>query len=226
MLLAGDLSARSTDQTNRKVASATFLQHTDENRKAHFVMGADGSGWDKLIHPFGGMRLPYDKDTIDLSVEDGNGNRWTSKEGIMKGEDVFNFTMEIAPTLLKDVMSAANWDIGDVDLFAIHQANKQIVENIVQKADIPVEKTPVEVFSKYANNSTSSVVTVLCDQSENKSLKNVVLCTFGIGLSWGGAAVDLSGVYNGGISIYVSPDNKPSRLEQINHWIKHFRGEN
>ena len=169
------------------------------------------------------MRLPLDKDTIDLYAEDIVGNRILLHKGIMKGEDVFNFTMDVAPTLLKDTMDAANWNSDNVDLFAIHQANKQIVENIIAKAGIPFEKTPVDVFTKYANNSTNSVVTVLCDQ--NRKLKNVILCAFGIGLSWGGAALDLSGMYNGGIAHYITPREAPTREEQIKYWINFFKGD-
>lgn len=230
LLLAGDLCARANDQTNRKVApvfgdaaSATILKHTEDDRKAFFITGTDGACWNKIVHPLGGMRLPLDKETIDLRVEDITGNQVLLRQGVMKGEDVFNFTMDVAPALLNDTMKAAGWTSNDVDLFAIHQANKQIVENIVSKAGIPPEKAPVDVFSKYANNSTNSVVTVLCDQT--KPLKNVVLCVFGIGLSWGGAALDLSGMYNGGISTYITPINAPTREEQIKYWINYFKGE-
>lgn len=232
LLLVGDLCARATDQTNRKAAqvfgdaaSATFLKRTEEERTATFVMGCDGSGWDKIIHPFGGMRLPYDAASIDLSVEDAAGNRWTAQQGMMKGEDVFNFTMEVAPSLLAEIIAAAGWKKEDVDLFAIHQANKQIVENVIEKAEIPAENAPTDVFSKYANNSTNSVVMVLCDQPENAELKKTIFCAFGIGLSWGATAVDLTGLYNGGISTYVPPVNRMNREQQIEHWIKHFKGE-
>ena len=109
--------------------------------------------------------------------------------------------------------------------FAIHQANKQIVENVIEKAEIPAEKAPTDVFSKYANNSTNSVVMVLCDQPENAELKKTIFCAFGIGLSWGATAVDLTGLYNGGISTYVPPVNRMNREQQIEHWIKHFKGE-
>lgn len=233
LLLAGDLCARATDQANRKAAqvfgdaaSATILRHTAEPRQATFVTGTDGSGWDKIIHPFGGMRLPFDAETIALSVEDGSGNIWTSRQGLMNGEDVFKFTMDIAPALLADTLAAAGWSPGEVDLFAIHQANRQIVENIIDQAQIPADRTPCDVFTRYANNSTTSVVTVLCDQPQGKALARVVLCTFGIGLSWGGAALDLSGMYNGGIDTYVAPSGKPSRSEQITHWISYAKGEN
>lgn len=232
LLLAGDLCARATEQTNRKAApvfgdsaSATFLQYTDELRPATFVMGCDGSGWNKIIHPFGGMRLPFDAETIDLSVQDSAGNTWTSKQGIMKGEDVFNFTMDVAPNVIMKTMEAAGWNNDDVDLFAIHQANKQIVDNIIDKAGIPKEKSPTDVFSKYANGSTNSVVTVLCDKYQKDDMKNVILCAFGIGLSWGGAAVDISGMYNGGISTYIPYDGKLGRQEQIEYWIRYFKGE-
>lgn len=232
LILAGDLCAKTSSQNNRKLApifgdaaSATILRHTAEPRQATFVTGTDGSGWDKIIHPFGGMRLPFDTETIALSVEDGNGNTWTSRQGLMNGEDVFKFTMDIAPALFADTLAAAGWSPGEVDLFAIHQANRQIVENIIDRAQIPADRAPSDVFTKYANNSTTSVVTVLCDQPQGKSLSRVVLCAFGIGLSWGGAALDLSGMYNGGIDTYVTPSDKPSRTEQINHWISYFKGE-
>jgi 3-oxoacyl-[acyl-carrier-protein] synthase-3 len=230
LLLAGDLCARANDQTNRKVApvfgdaaSATVLEYTPENHEAFFVTGTDGLGWNKIIYPLGGMRLPLDKETIDLYVEDITGNKVLLRQVVMNGEDVFNFSIEVAPQLLKDTMLAANWTIDDVDLFAIHQANKQIVESIISKAEIPEDKTPTDVFSKYANNSTNSVVTVLCDQA--RPLSKVILCTFGIGLSWGGAALDLTGCYNGGVSTYNPPENRPTREEQINYWIKYFKGE-
>jgi 3-oxoacyl-[acyl-carrier-protein] synthase-3 len=231
LVLAGDLCARATDQTNRKAApvfgdaaSATLLEYTDEDRTAHFVTGTDGAGWDRIVYPFGGMRLPFDKETIDLAVDDGQGNVWTSAQGIMKGEDVFKFTMDVVPEHLKATLDYANLVPEDVDFFAIHQANKQIVENIIDKANLPVDKTPVETFSKYANNSTNSVVTVMCDQMKDRPVKTVVLCTFGIGLSWGSVVLNLSDLYNGGISTYVPPADRLTRQAQIDYWIKFFKG--
>ncbi len=233
LLLAGDLCGRINDQSNRKVApvfgdaaSATLLKYErGSGRKAHFVTGTDGTGYDKIIHPAGGMYLPICADVLSLKVLDQAGNEFNLFTGQMKGEDVFNFTMEVGPQLIKDTMAAAGWTNDDVDLFSIHQANKQIVEMVVDRAGIPAAKAPVESFSKYANNSTNSVVTVICDQGFGRELKNVVLSSFGIGLSWGGAAVDLSGMHNGGIATYKTPADALDRKGRINYWIKHFGGE-
>ncbi len=230
LLLAGDVPARATDQKDRKKAqifsdgaSATILEYTSEERLSYFVNGSDGGGWDKLVVPFGGMRLPFDKASFDIEETDENGNKWRANLSLMKGADVFNFTMDVAPKLINEILDVSGWAKDDVDLYAIHQANKQIVENIIAMSKIPEEKTPVDVFSKYANSSTNSVVTVVCDQQ--KPLKKVVLCAFGVGLSWGAAAVDLSGMYNGGISTYIPPKDRPTREEQIKHWINYFKGE-
>lgn len=231
LLLAGDLPTHTIAQSNRKsapvfgdAASATLLICSERETKSAFVLGTDGKGWDKLILPFGGMRLPYDKDTFKYSATDAGGNVWTPTQSMMKGEDVFAFTMDVAPQLILDTTQAAGWTNDDVSLFAIHQANKQILEMIIGKAGIPAEKTPIDVFSKYANNSTNSVVTVICDQVGNPMGKTI-LATFGIGLSWGGAALDLSGMYNGGITTYHPPAGRPTREQQIEHWLNYFKGE-
>ena len=230
LVLAGDMCGRANDQSNRKsapvfgdAASATYLEYAETERQATFVMGADGKGWNKIIHPFGGMRLPHDEQTVAMRFEDVSGATVGVNQGVMKGEDVFAFTMDVVPQLIADTMSAADWTNDDVDLFSIHQANKQILEMIVAKAGIPLEKTPTDVFTKYANNSTNSVVTVLCDQT--RPLGKTVVAAFGIGLSWGGAALDLAGLYNGGISTYKTPENAPTREEQIEYWRKYFKGE-
>ncbi len=232
LLLAGDLCGRTTDQTNRKLApvfgdsaSATFLVRSDEDRQASFVLGCDGSSWDRIIHPVGGTRIPLDEETVNLVFKDASGNKWTPQQGMMKGEDVFNFTMAVAPALIKETVHAAGWTVDDVDLFAIHQANKQIVENIIEKAGIPADKSPADVFSKYANHSTNSVLTVLCDQPADAVLRKIIFSTFGIGLSWAGAALDVSGMYNGGFSTYMPPTDKLSRADRLAHWAKHFKGE-
>lgn len=228
LVLSGDLPSRCSSVDNRKTApvfgdaaSATWLERSDSVVDSTFVLGTDGSGWDKIVTPIGGLRLPFSEDVVNLKVVDQLGNPWTSNQGVMAGEEVFAFTMEVSPKLIKDTMAAAGWVNDEVELFAIHQANKQILEMIVSQAGIPAEKAPIDVFSKYANNSTNSVVTVICDQT--KPLGKTVLCTFGIGLSWGGAALDLSGCYNGGISTYHPPAGRPTRQQQIEHWVERIK---
>lgn len=230
LILAGDVPAKVTDQTNRKAApvfgdaaSATILEYDDQARKAHFVTGTDGSGWDRIARPFGGMALPIEEDVLNKTVENAMGDKCLLTDSHMKGEDVFRFTMDVVPQMLQDIVASAGWSFDEVDFFALHQANKQIVEMIADKVGIPPEKAPVTTFTNYANNSTNSVVTVVCDQLKDRKCNKVVLGTFGIGLSWGAAAVDLSKMHNGGINLYKTPVDALSRSDRIAQWVRYIQ---
>lgn len=230
-MLVGDAPTRVVHPRNRKsvqlfgdAASATLLETTTDGRLAYFQLGTDGANWDKLIVPFGGLRLPMTKDFFDLQVCDNEGNLWAPGQSLMHGVDVFSFSTEVASQEIKDILAFSGIGMSKIDFFAIHQANKQIVDTIVAKAGIPPERAPTETFTKYANNSTNSVVTVLCDQLKGRHVKYVILCAFGIGLSWGTSLLDLSEMYNGGISTFT-PVKRESRHEQASYWINFFKGE-
>ncbi len=194
LLLAGDIPSRtgSAQAKDARVfgdaASATILEYSSDVYKSFFVVGTDGSGFDKIICPFGGARLPLDVDILNLILQDGPFSWRAASDRIIKGEDVFRFTMDVAPQTIKQTLALAGWTDADVDLYAIHQANKQIVENIVSSAGVSVQKAPTDVFTKYANNSTNSLATLLCDQPQGKTWGNTILCGFGVGLSWGGGS--------------------------------------
>lgn len=232
LLLAGDSPSQHSDTRNRLVnqifgdaGSATYLEYCEDQNTAYFNLGTDGKGWDRIIAPASAKRLQLKTDICEKEIIDSNGNVWKLNDTIIHGQDVFNFTLEVAPQNIKDVMKFANLTQGDIDYFAIHQANKQIVESVAMKADIPEEKFSAETFSKFGNNSTTSVATVVCDQLYKKNIGKLLLCAFGVGLSWASAIIDVEKLYNGGISYFKPPKNLPTREEQIEYWIKQFKGE-
>lgn len=231
LLLAGDDPSTHASKDNRisnpifgDAASATLIEYTKEDNNAYFVMGSRGSGWDRIIAPATGRRFPVRKDIIDVEIKDTSGNIWHPYDEILKGMDVFNFTMEVAPKNIEDVLNFADKTFDDIDFVSIHQANKQIVETIIEKADIPSEKATSEVFSKYGNNSTNSVLTVVCDQLKYKNVKEVLLSAFGVGLSWGSAIINIEEAKNLGIK-FMKNKQMPSREQMKEYWIKHFKGE-
>jgi len=231
LLLAGDDPSTHASKDNRisnplfgDAASATLLEYTENNNTAYFSMGTRGTGWDRIIAPATGRRLPTREDIVNIEIKDNAGNVWHLYDEILKGIDVFNFTMEVAPKNINEVLEFSNKTFGDVDFVAIHQANKQIVETIITKTQIPADKTTSEVFSKYGNNSTNSVVTVLCDTLKDKKIHEVLLCAFGVGLSWGSAIVNLENANNLGIK-FMKNKSVPTREEMTQSWIKLFKGE-
>ena len=232
LFLAGDSPSQHSDRRNRLVnqifgdaGSATYLEYIEEDNTAYFSLGTDGTGWDRIIAPASAKRLQLKSDICDKEIEDKNGNIWKLNDTIIHGQDVFNFTIEVAPQNIKDVMEYAQKTDSDIDYYVIHQANKQIVESVAMKADIPDDKYSSQTFSKYGNNSTTSVATAICDQLEGKKYNTILLSAFGVGLSWASAIININNLYNGGISYFIPPENMLTREEQIQYWIKQFKGE-
>ena len=107
----------------------------------------------------------------------------------------------------------------------MHQANGQILKTIAQHAAIPKEKTSAETFSKYANCGAASVVSAICDQMHNSCANNAMLVTFGVGLSWASAIINLKKCLITDIHFFKCNKKAISRQEQIEEWIKYFKGE-
>lgn len=231
LLIAGDLATLGTKQSNRKRAplfsdsvSATFIEYSESKVSSSFVLGTDGSGWDIIVKPVGGTRFPFTKESFDLIAKDNDGNEWTAEQEIMVGEDVFGFTMEVVPRLISETLELAGIDKARVDLFAIHQANRQIVEMIASKADLPFDKVPMDVFSRYANTTVNSALSVVCDSEVNLPRSRVAMFSFGAGLSWGGVVLDLTNSIIGGISTYQPRLDQYSETKKINYWLSRFSG--
>lgn len=204
--------------------SATLLEYTEAENTAYFNLGTRGSAWDKIIIPSSGYRLPIRKDVANIEVTDANGNVWHLYDEILKGMDIFRFTMENAPQSVKDILAYSNISIDNIDKVLMHQANGQILKTIAQHSGIPKEKISTETFTKYANCGAASVVSAVCDQLHNQQVKAVMLVTFGVGLSWASAIVNLENCLISDVK-FMKNQKTLSREEQIDCWIKYFKGE-
>ena len=233
LIVAGDLNSLHSDRRNRNsnmlfgdAGTATLLEYTDEEENtAYFYTGTQGKDWDKLIAPAGGYALPVRADIANIEIVDDKGNVWHLWDDLMKGFDVFKFATETGAKAISEILKYANKTIGDVDYFAFHQANKQIVRSIAQHNNLPHEKWSTDAFSLYGNCSSASVVTDFCRHLREKKSKTVCLSSFGVGLSWGVALLNMANVYSNGIRTYKTPNGKMNRKEKIEYWISYYKGK-
>jgi 3-oxoacyl-[acyl-carrier-protein] synthase III len=99
----------------------------------------------------------------------------------MNGRAVFNFSAKVAPVCIRETLADNKLDLDDVDQVVLHQGSRYIVDTIGKRIGKP-EKTPF--FENDIGNSVSSTIPMIlasgaCDQS-----KKIVVCGFGVGLSW------------------------------------------
>lgn len=233
LVLSGDLTSTHSDKRNRNsnmlfgdAGTATLVEGVDDECVAWFVTGTRGRAYDKLIAPAGGYYLPIRSDIVDLEVKDEAGNVWRMYDDIMKGMDVFRFTTEVAPTGIADILAYSGKTIEDVDYFAIHQANKQIVTTVARWAGLPADKYSAEAFTKFGNCGAAAVTMELVNRLQKGPLGAACLATFGVGLSWGFAMLDMKDVYVPPIATYRTPPDAMTREEKINYWVNYCKEGN
>lgn len=226
LLLTADTISKYSYQNNRLIspifgdsASATLIEYSEEKNPSYFTLNSRGKGWDKIIVPAGGARIPVDKEIIENNINDTSGNTWNLSHLLMEGLDVFDFTMDVAPNSINEVIEFSGISKENISTFVLHQANKQIVESVAMKAEIPLDKTPTNTFTEFGNTTCNSVALNLVHNSAFTN--NCLLCAFGVGLSWASAILNIENAVNLGISLYY-PKNTCSRKDLKQYWINKF----
>jgi 3-oxoacyl-[acyl-carrier-protein] synthase-3 len=185
LLLCGDTSAKDGPK-NKEVkhtntskllfgnsGTATLLYKSEQESPMTFISRTDGSGFRKIIAPYGGGRHP------DNDAPEKRGTRFDDME-------IFNFTIDEVPIMLKELMDVLGKTPNDYDSLALHQANRFIIQQVGKRAGFSEDKILVSL-DKYGNTSSASIPLTLVnqygDQDGDKEL-SVLSCGFGIGLSW------------------------------------------
>ena len=176
---------RKSDKSNRTIfgdgAVATLIQKDEAKENFQFILGTDGSGYDNLIVRNGGGRNRINK-------EDEAGNCL-----YMNGQNIFIFTIEKIPALVKEILEKNNLTKDDVDYYVFHQANAHILRRQREILEIPEEKFYINL-EKYGNTVSSTIPIALKDALETGKVKRgqkIMLIGFGVGLSWGATIVEL-----------------------------------
>ena len=108
----------------------------------------------------------------------------------MNGPKIFEFTIKTIPQLIQKILVKNNLQIDDVDAFVFHQANKFMLEHLRKKINIPKEKF---IYSmENTGNTVSSTIPIVLKSIINKNYKKILICGFGVGLSWGGTILSLN----------------------------------
>lgn len=211
LVLAGDTLSKCVNPRDRSVAplfgdagTATVVEAAAGGEDTFFSLHTDGSGHDHIQVPAGGFRTPISDETkVETVTDDGN---YVSPENLqMNGGEVFNFSIKVEPSAIREIVDYANIEIDAVDHIVFHQANKYIIGNIVRRLKLPKEKAPMDTVEKYGNQSSASIPATICDALGDTVIgksQTVILSGFGVGLSWGACLTKLNFDYCPPIQIF------------------------
>lgn len=177
------------DKSNRSIfgdgAAACLVSTNGFAEIGEFSLGTDGSGAQSLIVETGAARHKNatGKETVD---DDGHVRR--EDYLYMDGSSVFNFTLDVVPSMMNEVFAKNGLEKKDVDYFVFHQANKFMLSTIRKICTLPKEKFYLDLAE--TGNTVSSTVMIGLKLSLEKGCimpgMNVMIAGFGVGLSWGG----------------------------------------
>lgn len=194
LLLTGETYSKyihPKDKGNRSIfgdaASATLVSTEGFLRVGEFSLGTDGSGAENLIVKTGGAR---NKNPLgDISWNE-SGNPVSSDYLFMEGTAIFNFTIDVVPKTVSEVLAKNALAMEDVNLFVFHQANKYILNFLRKKIKIPEEK--FFYFMENTGNTVSSTLPIcLCEARRQGRLDGKILLSgFGVGYSWGACVLE------------------------------------
>jgi len=97
------------------------------------------------------------------------------------GLDVWKQAVRMQPSVVRRCLASANQTISEVDFFIWHQANKNLIEFMMHRLDIPLEKTIINV-DRLGNTADASMGIVL-DQAidEDRISRGDLVLVSGVG---------------------------------------------
>lgn len=174
-------------------ATITILERDFAASDIYMSVYNDGSRREALIIHAGGFKMPRSAETAILR-DIGDGKMRSYDDLWMDGSAVFNFVQKEVPPMIEEILQYAGKSREEIDWYLFHQPNKFMMEKLAQRANIPVEKMPMNIVETFGNSSGSCVGVNIAYNLGEKLLDHTYTCClsgFGGGLAWAAAVLEL-----------------------------------
>ncbi len=203
VLINADVLSRKTSPKDRNsypligdAASITVIERDPEDSVIHANLKMDGTRNEALMIPAGGLRLPSSPETAAL--EDVGDHNLRAKDHLrMDGSAVFNFVQTEVPEQIENLLATVGVPLEKVDYILSHQANRFMLEKLADKLKLPYAKMPSNIVEHFGNSSGVTIPLVItfnlaAHLRQNRS--QVVLASYGVGLTWSTMLLELGGL--------------------------------
>ncbi|HLW08445.1 MAG TPA: ketoacyl-ACP synthase III [Marinilabiliaceae bacterium] len=199
LLLDGETRSRVYSPKDRKTAFlfgdggvAAIIERDEKFGESYFSLNSDGSLANLIKIDAGGYRNPSSIDSLTEKVVDEHGNIRTDEHGYMNGADVFNFVLKEIPKNFKSVLALSNNTNDSIDFNIFHQANAYMNSYLARKLKLEKSKVP-SCLEHFGNTSSVSIPLTIVSQLQNKlkGHNKLMLCGFGVGMSWATAQINV-----------------------------------
>lgn len=181
-----------SDKSNRSIfgdgAAACLISNEGFAEIGEFCLGTDGSGANDLIVKTGAARM---RKKTNSHIEDDEGHIWYDDYLYMNGGAIFNFTLDIVPTMIAQILDRNHLEKNRIDYYVFHQANKFMLTTIRKLCLLTKDRFYTDLAT--TGNTVSSTILIgikKCLDNNTITCGDIVMISgFGVGLSWGGTVL-------------------------------------
>ncbi len=175
LVVGAEVLSRYVDRDDRSTAGlfgdgagAVVLAPSDGPSVGQAVLGSDGSAAPYIIAP---------RSTGLIAMD---------------GHETFKRAVRTLAANALETVAANGLELGDVDLFVLHQANARIVSAVQEALEVEPERM-VDAIADVGNTSAASIPLALASARERGQLRpgmRVLLGAVGAGFTWGAVVVE------------------------------------
>jgi 3-oxoacyl-[acyl-carrier-protein] synthase-3 len=140
---------------------------------------SDGTAAGILSIPGGGSQHPQSMEVLERKMD----------KITMNGREIYKFAVRVLPQAILEALDANGLAVADIDHIVPHQANARIVESVLERLGIPLEKCWMNL-DRYGNTSSASLPISLDEANRAGRLKSgdlIAMMAIGAGMTWGSA---------------------------------------
>ena len=106
----------------------------------------------------------------------------------MNGRQIYNFAKQKVAVEIKNLIAGQGIDEQDVGCYILHQGSAAVLDAVIQNFPDTANRF-VRDMELTGNTVSSSIPLILQQKIHESELKRILLCGFGVGLSWASATI-------------------------------------
>ncbi|MBI1825730.1 MAG: ketoacyl-ACP synthase III [Planctomycetes bacterium] len=200
LLVAGDTYSKYINKSDRSArvlfgdgAAATWIAPSANGLRIGAAMcETSGRDFETFIIPAGGCRRARSNETL-IEHTDESGNVRCSENIHMAGRGLLDFMSSTIPRHVEEFLRRNELRKDDIDLYVFHQASGVVLESLQCALGLEPDRV-YRNLRDIGNTVSASIPIALRDaQSDHRMSRGgrVLLCGFGVGLSWGSVLLDV-----------------------------------
>lgn len=199
LIVTADTYSRYVHPSDRSIralfgdaAASTIISASSKMLIKDITFGSSGKHADRFILKNGGSRNGPRSDSMKFDFNEVKEKTADPNYISMNGIGILSFFNHAVPHSVRELLHRNNKTLDDIECFIFHQASLLALESIAKNLKIPNSKMIIDLAE--TGNLVSASIPVVLSRVLNERAFNpgdlLVLCGFGVGLSWGAALIE------------------------------------